>query len=250
MRTARPTESRFGRLSPSCGPISSATFAMPCEHCCARRRLRRRSSPRSRLASAPTRPSSAPSTPFFSATRRSRIRTRLVEVYTSSGNNPYSSTSYPDYFDLRDSGTFASLAAYTAVSITMDASGQPEPLAGQLVSGNYFDVLGITLPLGRGFTPDEDRIGAPVRVAVISHALWRRVFNADRPRDRPDDPSQRQPVHADRGRAGSVRRSGAWPRHRRLGARRRSSPKWIRRPPPCGARAVTRRSSTSAGRED
>jgi len=35
----------------------------------------------------------------------------LVDVYTTSGSNPYSSSSYPDYFDLRDSGTFASLAA-------------------------------------------------------------------------------------------------------------------------------------------
>ena len=80
---------------------------------------------------------------------------------------------------MRDSGTFASLAAYTPVSITMEANGQPEPLAGQLVSGNYFEVLGIRIPLGRGFTPDDDRLGAPVRVAVISHALWQRVFNAD-----------------------------------------------------------------------
>src|SRR5687767_4339488 len=103
----------------------------------------------------------------------------LVNVYTSSGNNLYSNSSYPDYFDLRDSGTFASLAAYTPVSITMDANGQPEPLAGQLVSGNYFEVLGIKIPFGRGFTPDDDRLGAPVRVAVISYALWQRVFNAD-----------------------------------------------------------------------
>jgi macrolide transport system ATP-binding/permease protein len=105
---------------------------------------------------------------------------RLVEVYTSSGNNPYSQSSYPDYFDLRDSGTFAPLAAYTAISPTMDANGQPEALSGQLVSGNYFEVLGVTLPVGRGFTPDDDRIGSPVRVAVISHALWQRAFNGDR----------------------------------------------------------------------
>jgi predicted permease len=104
----------------------------------------------------------------------------LVEVYTSSGNNPHSSSSYPDYFDLRDSGTFASLAAYNQVSMTMDANGQPEALVGQIASGNYFDVLGIKIPLGRGFTPDDDRIGAPVRVAIISHALWQRMFNADR----------------------------------------------------------------------
>jgi putative ABC transport system permease protein len=104
----------------------------------------------------------------------------LVDVYTSSeAVNLYSRSSYPDYFDLRDSGTFASLAAYTEISITMDGTGQPEPLAGQLVSGNYFEVLGVGIPFGRGFTPDDDRLGAPVRVAVISHALWQRVFNAD-----------------------------------------------------------------------
>jgi hypothetical protein len=61
----------------------------------------------------------------------------LVDVYTSSGSNLYSRSSYPDYFDLRDSGTFASLMAHTEVSITTDVNGQPEPLTGELVSGNY-----------------------------------------------------------------------------------------------------------------
>jgi macrolide transport system ATP-binding/permease protein len=103
----------------------------------------------------------------------------LVEVYTTSGSNLHSSSSYPDYFDLRDSKTFASLAAYTALSMTLDVNGEPERLAGQLVSGNYFDVLGIAMPFGRGFAADDDRLGAPVRVAVVSHALWRRAFNAD-----------------------------------------------------------------------
>ena len=103
----------------------------------------------------------------------------LVNVFTTSGNNPYSSSSYPDYFDLRDSGTFAALAAYTPVSITLDAKGTPEPLAGQLVTGNYFEALGVNAAVGRGLVPDDDRIGAPVRVAVISHALWQRVFNSD-----------------------------------------------------------------------
>jgi predicted permease len=35
------------------------------------------------------------------------------------------------------------------------------------------------MPVGRGFTPDDDRLGAPVRVAVISQVLWQRVFNGD-----------------------------------------------------------------------
>jgi predicted permease len=104
----------------------------------------------------------------------------LVDVYTSSGSNLYSRSSYPDYFDLRDSGTFASLMAYTEVSITLDANGQLEPLTGELVSGNYFDVLGVAMAVGRAFAPVEDQIGAPVRVAIISHAFWQRMFNGDR----------------------------------------------------------------------
>jgi predicted permease len=104
----------------------------------------------------------------------------LVDVYTSSGSTLYSRSSYPDYFDLRDSGAFLSLAAYTEVPITMEANDQPHPLTGELVSGNYFDVLGVTMAVGRGFALDEDRIGAPARVAIVSHALWQRMFNADR----------------------------------------------------------------------
>jgi putative ABC transport system permease protein len=104
----------------------------------------------------------------------------LVDVYTTSGSTLYSRSSYPDYFDLRDSGTFASLVAYTEVPLTIDANGLAEPVAGELVTGNYFDVLGITMAVGRPFLPDEDRMGAPVRVAVISQALWQRLFNADR----------------------------------------------------------------------
>ncbi len=103
----------------------------------------------------------------------------LVEIYTTSGNNFYSNSSYPDYFDLRDSGAFAALAAYTPISLTINTTGQPEPVAGQMVSGNYFDVLGVRMTFGRGFTPEDDRIGAPLHVAVISHALWQRMFNGD-----------------------------------------------------------------------
>jgi putative ABC transport system permease protein len=55
---------------------------------------------------------------------------RVVDVYTSSGNNPFGNSSYPDCFDLRDSGIFESLAAYAGVSMALDANGQTEPLAG------------------------------------------------------------------------------------------------------------------------
>jgi len=104
---------------------------------------------------------------------------RLVSVFTTSGTNSYSNSSYPDYFDLRDSGAFAALAAHTSVAMTMTTAGGAEPVAGELVSGNYFEVLGVKIPHGRALTPADDRIGAPVRVAVLSHGLWRGIFDAN-----------------------------------------------------------------------
>ena len=127
-------------------------------------------------------------------------------------------SSYPDYFDLRDSGTFASLAAYTPVSITMDANGQPEPLAGQLVSGNYFEVLGVRIPIrSRVHARRRSTRGARSRGGHLACALAARVQR--RPIvDRPDDPSQQQPVHAHRCRTTRVRRSAPRSRDGRLGS--------------------------------
>jgi putative ABC transport system permease protein len=104
---------------------------------------------------------------------------RLVDVYTASNTNLYGNSSYPDYFDLRDSGTFPSLAAFAQLALTLDVNGEAEPIAGQLVTGNYFGVLGIRMARGREFIPDEDRIGAPMHVAVVSDKLWRRALAAD-----------------------------------------------------------------------
>jgi predicted permease len=47
---------------------------------------------------------------------------------------------------------------------------------GQVVSGNYFDVLGVAMAAGRGFTAEEDRSPGTHAVTVISHPLWQRRF--------------------------------------------------------------------------
>ena len=69
----------------------------------------------------------------------------LVDVYTTAGNTPHANSSYPDFFDLRDSRIFASLAAYTPVAMAIDVGGQTESVPAQLVSGDYFAMLGITM---------------------------------------------------------------------------------------------------------
>jgi predicted permease len=47
------------------------------------------------------------------------------------------------------------------------------------VSGSFFQVLGIRMAAGRGFTPEEDRLEAPAAVAVLSHGYWQRQFGGD-----------------------------------------------------------------------
>ncbi len=48
-----------------------------------------------------------------------------------------------------------------------------------MVSGNFFDVLGVTMARGRGFLESEDRLGAPSAVAVLSFAYWQRQFGGN-----------------------------------------------------------------------
>ncbi len=51
---------------------------------------------------------------------------------------------------------------------------------GQIASGNYFDVAGVTPALGRGFLPEEDQVLGRNPVVVLGYGLWQRRFGADR----------------------------------------------------------------------
>jgi predicted permease len=110
---------------------------------------------------------------------------RLVSVYTiRTGGQPgaegrLGSASYPDYADLRDSGVLAGLATFASVQLVLDSGGVTEPVSGEIVSGNYFEVLGVRPALGRTFAPEEDRAGLPVRVVVLSNRFWRQHFGRD-----------------------------------------------------------------------
>ena len=90
------------------------------------------------------------------------------------------SFSYPIYKDYRDqSDVFDGLLAYTETAMNLSERGQPERVIGVLVSGNYFDTLGVTPALGRTFLPEEDRTPGTHPVAVVSYGLWQRRFGAD-----------------------------------------------------------------------
>jgi putative ABC transport system permease protein len=67
------------------------------------------------------------------------------------------------------------LAGYTGWRPTLTGQGDPQQLAGGIVTQGYFDTVGVQPALGRGFLPEEDVPEGPQRV-VISHGLWQRMF--------------------------------------------------------------------------
>jgi putative ABC transport system permease protein len=104
----------------------------------------------------------------------------LVELYVGDLNHPYETCSYPSYTELRDiNDVFTGLAAYSLRQFTLTDERHAEQVWGEAVSGNYFDVLGLSTANGRMLVADDDRQSAGNPVAVISDGLWRRRYNAD-----------------------------------------------------------------------
>jgi putative ABC transport system permease protein len=88
--------------------------------------------------------------------------------------------SFLNFKDWRDQNrVFSGLAAYKAIWLGLSAEGESGRVQGLMVSGNYFDVLGVRAVLGRTFLPEEDRIPGAYPVAVVSYGLWKRRFGSD-----------------------------------------------------------------------
>ena len=106
---------------------------------------------------------------------------RLAAVSTVDAHSPGQLLcSYPNYQDYRDrNGVFTSLLLYSPITLTLTGHGDPQLVMGQIVSGNYFETLGVRPAVGRGFLPREDAVPGAWPVAVISHNLWARQFGGD-----------------------------------------------------------------------
>ncbi|HEY8551115.1 MAG TPA: ABC transporter permease, partial [Vicinamibacterales bacterium] len=88
--------------------------------------------------------------------------------------------SYPMFRDLeRVQSSFTGIAAHRAFRANLAYKGRTSNGTGMLVSGSYFDVLGLTPALGRLLGPDDDRTPGAHDVVVLSHAYWRTRFGAD-----------------------------------------------------------------------
>jgi predicted permease len=105
---------------------------------------------------------------------------QLVWVATEEGQSGrVRAMSYTVYTDLRDrTTTLSGLLAYSGTAFSVGGR-QAERVNGHVVSGNYFDVLGVQAAAGRTFAPEEDTIPGAHPVVVLSDRLWRRRFNAD-----------------------------------------------------------------------
>ncbi len=108
--------------------------------------------------------------------------TRIVEIDSTAPGTRLGSMSYPDYTDLRDqTRTLEALVCYSLlpIGVKSNADQVPQLTLGVMASGNFFSGLGIQMPIGRGFRPEEDTVPGRDLVAVISYELWQREFASE-----------------------------------------------------------------------
>ena len=105
----------------------------------------------------------------------------LMSVYTTDEKNPgFRQVSGENYKDYRDENeVFSDLAAYTQLLYNMGSLDEPTQVLGELVTANYFDVLGVGPALGRLILPEEDQTPGTHPVAVLSHRAWENRFGSD-----------------------------------------------------------------------
>ncbi|HZT75972.1 MAG TPA: ABC transporter permease [Vicinamibacterales bacterium] len=101
---------------------------------------------------------------------------RLVDIFTSdsTGSVQYGTSSYPDYVDLRaHNNVFSDLVGYSPMFAAVNLDSGSRLVMGEIVTGNYFDVLGVGAAVGRTIAASDDRPGAP-RVVMVSNRYWSR----------------------------------------------------------------------------
>ncbi len=103
----------------------------------------------------------------------------LVEMWEQMGSFGGATVSYPNFMDWRDRNrTFEALAAWNDHSLNVTGNGDPIEIDVLRVSASTFDILRVRPALGRAFTQEEDRVGAP-GVVVLAHSFWRDRLGAD-----------------------------------------------------------------------
>jgi predicted permease len=105
---------------------------------------------------------------------------QLVELYTAdSGGYPFATSSHPDYLDLRqNTDVFEGVIGTRTFISRMDRGAEPEIVFGELISWDYFQVLGVPMHLGRSFVPEEDASQGTHPVVILGYRTWAQEFGA------------------------------------------------------------------------
>ena len=105
---------------------------------------------------------------------------RLAEVYTTSPDgDTYATSSYPDYVDFKARNhVFSDMAGHSMIIVAVSSNDRPRMALGEVVTGNFFSMLGIRAELGRTLLPDDDKPGAP-RAVVLSYGTWTRDYGSN-----------------------------------------------------------------------
>lgn len=105
----------------------------------------------------------------------------LVDIYGHSAtSSTHDSNSYPNFLDYKaQTETLSGMMAYTNFFANLFVQGRSELIIGEIVSEDYFRVLGVRAALGRSFTPEEFQALGSSPVAVLSHGFWQTRFGGD-----------------------------------------------------------------------
>jgi len=104
----------------------------------------------------------------------------LHQVVLSTARQRFYTMPYPKFATLRDDfPLFTSLLGWGTLPVEIATSDRKEPARMALVTGTFFDGLGVRPELGRLITPEDDRPGGSVDVAVLSFSAWERLFGRD-----------------------------------------------------------------------
>jgi predicted permease len=102
----------------------------------------------------------------------------LVALYEKQPDFEHASISYPNFLDWRQMNhSFTAIAAFREDVFTLTGAGEPERLKAEMVSAEFFSVLGVQPAAGRHFRTEEDQVGAPP-VVEISGGFWKRKFGS------------------------------------------------------------------------
>jgi predicted permease len=101
---------------------------------------------------------------------------RVVQLYSSRASEPdsYRAFSYAAYGQLAGTDAFAGVLAHAPALVGVTEGTESRRTFGAIVSRNYFEVLGVPVAAGRGFTAEESRPGQDVPVVVATWAFWQR----------------------------------------------------------------------------